>query len=55
MGPARGAEGIRKFTESQAVAEQRLMPLGPPPGKSVADCVRRTNGQLALLRRLRVR
>lgn len=55
IGRRHGAEGIRKFTESQTVAEQRFMPLGPPPDKPVADFVRRTNGQLALMRRLRVR
>jgi succinate-semialdehyde dehydrogenase/glutarate-semialdehyde dehydrogenase len=55
LGRRHGAEGIRKFTESQTVAEQRLMPLGPPPDKPVADFVRRTDGQLALMRRLRVR
>ncbi|WP_435178997.1 succinic semialdehyde dehydrogenase [Actinacidiphila sp. bgisy145] len=54
-GRRHGAEGIRKFTDGQTLAEQRLMPLGPPPGKPVADFVRRTNGRLALLRRLGAR
>lgn len=53
LGRRHGAEGIRKYTESQTVATQRLLPLGP--GKSVEGFVRRTNGQLALLRRLGVR
>ncbi|MFE4843883.1 succinic semialdehyde dehydrogenase [Streptomyces sp. NPDC056689] len=57
LGRRHGAEGIRKYTESQTVATQRLLPLGPPkPGQSAVESfVRRTNGQLALLRRLRVR
>ncbi|MFB7993335.1 succinic semialdehyde dehydrogenase [Streptomyces sp. NPDC056002] len=57
LGRRHGAEGIRKYTENQTIATQRLLPLGPPkPGQSaVESLVRRTNGQLALLRRLRVR
>ncbi|WP_428950843.1 succinic semialdehyde dehydrogenase [Streptomyces sp. cg35] len=57
LGRRHGAEGIRKYTESQTVAAQRLLPLGPAkPGQgSVESFVRRTNGQLALLRRLGVR
>ncbi|MFI1188684.1 succinic semialdehyde dehydrogenase [Streptomyces californicus] len=55
LGRRHGAEGILKYTESQTVAVQRLLPLGPPPGRSPEDFVRRTNGQLALLRRLGVR
>ncbi|RFU83991.1 succinate-semialdehyde dehydrogenase (NADP(+)) [Streptomyces triticagri] len=56
LGRRHGAEGIRKYTETQTVATQRLMPLGPGSGPgAVAKFVRRTNGQLALLRRLRVR
>ncbi|MFE6666020.1 succinic semialdehyde dehydrogenase [Streptomyces sp. NPDC057697] len=55
LGRRHGAEGIRKYTETQTVAVQRLIPLGPPPGRSARNFVRRTNGQLALLRRLRVR
>jgi succinate-semialdehyde dehydrogenase / glutarate-semialdehyde dehydrogenase len=55
LGRRHGAEGIRKYTESQTVAEQRLMPLGPPLDKPVAAFVHKTNRQLALLRKLRVR
>ncbi|MFD0029481.1 succinic semialdehyde dehydrogenase [Streptomyces sp. NPDC055059] len=57
LGRRHGTEGIRKYTESQTIATQRLLPLGPPkPGQSgVERFVRRTNGQLALLRRLGVR
>ncbi|MFH8221987.1 succinic semialdehyde dehydrogenase [Streptomyces sp. NPDC018057] len=55
LGRRHGEEGIRRFTEAQTVAVQRLLPLRPPPGRSARGFVRRTNGQLALLRRLRVR
>ncbi|MFG2432070.1 succinic semialdehyde dehydrogenase [Streptomyces sp. NPDC048590] len=55
LGRRHGAEGIRKYTESQTVAVQRVMPLGPTPKQSVESFVRRTNGQMALMRRLRVR
>ncbi|CAM5479872.1 succinic semialdehyde dehydrogenase [Streptomyces spiroverticillatus] len=55
LGRRHGAEGIRKYTENQTVAVQRLMPLGPPLGQSALKFVRTTNRQLALLRKLRVR
>lgn len=55
LGRRHGAEGIRKYTESQTIAEQRLLPLGPPPTASAAGFVNRTNRQLALMRKLRVR
>ncbi|QUQ64314.1 succinic semialdehyde dehydrogenase [Kutzneria sp. CA-103260] len=55
LGRRHGAEGILKYTESQTIARQRLMPLGPSPKTSVAGFVRRTNRQLALLRRLGLR
>lgn len=55
LGRRHGAEGIRKFTESQTIAEQRLMPLGPSPKSSVEKFVHSTNRQLGLLRRLGLR
>ncbi|GAA2693456.1 MULTISPECIES: succinic semialdehyde dehydrogenase [Actinosynnema] len=55
LGRRHGAEGIRKYTESQTIAEQRLMPLGPSPKAPVADFVRSTNRQLALMKKFRVR
>ncbi|MGB3440410.1 MAG: succinic semialdehyde dehydrogenase [Actinophytocola sp.] len=55
LGRRHGAEGIRKYTESQTIAEQRLMPLGPPPKSTAEKFVHSTNRQLGLLRRLRVR
>ena len=32
VGRRHGAEGIRKYTEPQTIASQRLLLLGPPPG-----------------------
>src|SRR3954471_13178942 len=34
LGRRHGAEGIRKYTEAQTVAVQRLMPIAPPRGVS---------------------
>ena len=55
LGRRHGAEGIRRYTEAQTVAVQRLMPLGPPPALGVDRFVAFTNAQLRLLRRMRVR
>jgi succinate-semialdehyde dehydrogenase / glutarate-semialdehyde dehydrogenase len=55
VGRRHGAEGIRKYTESQTVATQRLMPLGPPPSMEVGRFVSIGNTQMRALRRLRVR
>ncbi|WP_121258878.1 succinic semialdehyde dehydrogenase [Nocardioides ferulae] len=55
LGRRHGREGIVKYTESQTVATQRLVPLGPPPNLPVERFVALGNRQLALLRRLRVR
>jgi succinate-semialdehyde dehydrogenase/glutarate-semialdehyde dehydrogenase len=57
LGRRHGAEGIRKYTETRTFARQRLLPLGPPrPGAAATETfVRRTNAQLSLLRRLRLR
>ncbi|RNL65457.1 succinate-semialdehyde dehydrogenase (NADP(+)) [Nocardioides marmoriginsengisoli] len=55
LGRRHGAEGIRKYTEAQTVAEQRGMPLGPPASMTLDRFVDFTNGQLKLLRKLRVR
>jgi succinate-semialdehyde dehydrogenase/glutarate-semialdehyde dehydrogenase len=32
LGRRHGAEGIKKYTEAQTVAVQRVMPIAPPPG-----------------------
>jgi succinate-semialdehyde dehydrogenase/glutarate-semialdehyde dehydrogenase len=55
LGRRHGAEGIRRYTEAQTVAVQRLLPLGPPPALGVQRFVAMTNHQLRLLKRLRVR
>ncbi|MFL6157978.1 MAG: succinic semialdehyde dehydrogenase [Marmoricola sp.] len=55
LGRRHGAEGIRKYTEAQTVAEQRGMALGPPASMTLDKFVNLTNGQLKLLRKLRVR
>ncbi|MBM0125537.1 succinic semialdehyde dehydrogenase [Pimelobacter simplex] len=55
LGRRHGAEGMRKYTESQTVATQRLVPLGPPAGMALDRFVGLGNAQLTLLRRLRVR
>lgn len=55
LGRRHGAEGIRKYTEAQTVAVQRLLPLGPPASMALDKFVNLTNGQLKLLRKLRVR
>ncbi|NYG60160.1 succinate-semialdehyde dehydrogenase/glutarate-semialdehyde dehydrogenase [Nocardioides daedukensis] len=55
LGRRHGAEGIRKYTESQTRATQRLVPLGPPPSLGVEKFVNLTNKQLMVLKRLRFR
>ncbi len=55
LGRRHGAEGIRKYTESQTIAAQRLMALGVPANKTIAQFVDMTNKQLKLFRRLGLR
>ncbi len=55
LGRRHGAEGIRKYTEAQTVAEQRGMALGPPASMTLDKFISITNSQLRLLRKLRVR
>lgn len=55
LGRRHGAEGMRKYTESQTIATQRLVPLGPPASMDLEKFVALGNKQLRLLRRLRVR
>lgn len=55
LGRRHGAEGIRKYTESQTIATQRLMALGVPENKTSAEFVEATNKQLALFKRMRLR
>jgi len=55
LGRRHGAEGIRKYTESQTIAAQRLMALGVPANKTIAQFVDMSNKQLKLFRRLGLR
>ncbi len=55
LGRRHGSEGIRKYTESQTVATQRLVPLGPPASMEIAKFVDVGNLQMKLLRKLRMR
>jgi succinate-semialdehyde dehydrogenase/glutarate-semialdehyde dehydrogenase len=47
-----GSEGILKYTESQNIAIQRLLPVGPLPGIPVASYARIMTIALRLLRRI---
>jgi acyl-CoA reductase-like NAD-dependent aldehyde dehydrogenase len=50
--PRHGAEGILKFTESQTVAVQRLLPIAPPRGIDPAVHARWMSRLLKLVRRI---
>ena len=50
LGRRQGAEGILKYTESQTVAAQQLVPLAPLPGMSDETWAR---GMTAALRALK--
>jgi succinate-semialdehyde dehydrogenase/glutarate-semialdehyde dehydrogenase len=51
LGRRHGADGIRKYTESQTVAVQRLLPIAPPRGVSQKLWGRVMTLSLRLLRR----
>lgn len=52
--PRHGAEGILKFTESQTVAVQRVIPVGTPRWMDAAVHARWMTRLMKLLRRIRV-
>jgi acyl-CoA reductase-like NAD-dependent aldehyde dehydrogenase len=52
IGRRHGAEGILKFTETQTVAVQRLLPIGPPFGISQKRYARTMTVLLKLMRHL---
>jgi acyl-CoA reductase-like NAD-dependent aldehyde dehydrogenase len=52
--PRHGAEGILKFTLSQTIAVQRLLPIAPPRGMDPAAHARLMTHLLKLLRRIRI-
>jgi succinate-semialdehyde dehydrogenase/glutarate-semialdehyde dehydrogenase len=51
LGRRHGAEGIKKYTEAQTVAVQKLMPIAPPPGMPYRLWTRVMSRSLRLLRR----
>ncbi|WP_188785203.1 succinic semialdehyde dehydrogenase [Nocardioides phosphati] len=55
LGRRHGAEGIRKYTESQTIATQRLIALGVPERKTAEQFVTLTNQQLKLFKKLGLR
>ena len=52
IGRRHGEHGITKYTDSQTVAVQRLLPLAPPPFLSAAQYASVMNVALRVLRRL---
>jgi succinate-semialdehyde dehydrogenase/glutarate-semialdehyde dehydrogenase len=52
VGRRHGADGIRKYTESQTVAVQRLMPIAPPRGVPPGLWAKAMTLGLRLLRRI---
>ncbi len=54
LGPRHGAEGILKFTKTQTVAVQRLLPIAPPAWMDPATHARLMTQLLKLLRWIRI-
>jgi hypothetical protein len=52
--PRHGAEGILKFTHSQTIAVQRLLPIAPPRGMDPATHAKIMCRLLKLLRWIRI-
>jgi succinate-semialdehyde dehydrogenase/glutarate-semialdehyde dehydrogenase len=52
LGRRHGAEGIRKYTEAQTVAVQRLLPIAPPPLMGRRSWAWLMTNALRVLRRL---
>ncbi len=52
LGRRHGADGILKYTESQTVAVQRLLPIAPPPGVPTAVWAEIMTNALRALRRV---
>ncbi len=52
--PRHGEEGILKFTETQTVAVQRLLPIAPPRGVSAALFARTMTRLLSLIKTIRI-
>jgi acyl-CoA reductase-like NAD-dependent aldehyde dehydrogenase len=52
--PRHGAEGILKFTESQTIALQRLIPIAPSFGMSAAVFAQWMTRLLLLMKKIRI-
>ena len=52
MGRRHGREGIRKYTDTQTVAHQRLVPIAPLPGMAVDTWARLMTRSLRMLKRI---
>lgn len=52
VGRRHGAEGILKYTESQTISVQRLLPLGVPPGMSAEKYAKLATTGLKLIKRI---
>ena len=52
LGRRHGEHGILKYTESQTIATERLLPVGAPPGVRGDIYARLMTNGLRLLRRL---
>ena len=52
VGRRHGAYGIQKYTESQTVAVQRLLPVAPPPGVGAERYARFTTAAVKILSRI---
>jgi succinate-semialdehyde dehydrogenase/glutarate-semialdehyde dehydrogenase len=52
VGRRHGAHGIQKYTESQTVSVQRLLPVAAPPGISEERYAKLMTGALKILKRL---
>lgn len=55
LGRRHGADGIRKYTESQTIAVQRAVPLAPPKGVALSSYAGFISKQLKMMRILGVR
>jgi succinate-semialdehyde dehydrogenase/glutarate-semialdehyde dehydrogenase len=55
LGRRHGAEGIRKYTDAQTIAVQRLVSLAPPSRLTLAKYAHLITKQLKLMRALHIR
>ena len=55
LGRRHGAEGIRKYTEAQTIAVQRILPLAPPKGVTLEAYAGFITKQLKIMRAFGVR